>query len=272
LGLNLDKRKRIALYFLKFPQWTLASLAVGIVILVAAESPLGYLFGLAAVGVSGATAWFSLAARPKDAEMDTWLDEDLEKLKPRALAKGGLDETELVGETVMLVGPRFRNLGGAFFGFRRGADRRARFTPVHVTIINFTEHQLVVYQCAFDLFTGNPLNECVDEYFYTDVVAVTILSEAMTYSVGELDRRILSRIPKLGESAVNGLVQVNNAETFVLTTAGGSTTRVVLRDPVLIEGLGGGEVPTERADKAVGAVRTMLRIKKAGALPLRTAS
>lgn len=267
--MNLEKRKKIVLFFWKFPQWALASLAVGVVIVIAAEGILGYVVGLGAVGFSGAVSWIWFAARPKDAEIDAWLDQDLEKLKPRALAKSGLDASDLVREAVMLVGPRFRNLGGAFFGFRRGSDGQARFTPVHVTIINFTEHQLVTYQCAFDLTTGNPLNECVDEYFYTDVVSVATRSEAMTYSPGELDERIRSRIPKLEESAVNGLVQVNNAETFVLVTAGGNSTRVVLRDPVLIESLGGGDVPMDRANQAVNAVRTMLRVKKAGALPLR---
>ena len=269
--MNLEKRKKIVLFFWKFPQWALAALAVGAVIVMAAEGALGYAIGLGTMGVCGAATWLWLTVRPKDVEMDAWLDEDLEKLKPRALAKSGLDSTDLVRDPVMLAGPRFRNLGGAFFGFRRSKDGRARFTPAHVTIINFTEHQIVTYQCAFDMTTGNPLNECVDEYFYTDVVSVTTRSEAMTYSTGELDGRILSRIPKLVESAVNGLVQVNNAEIFVLVTAGGNSTKVVLRDPVLIEGLGGGDVPMERAEQAVHAVRTMLRVKKAGALPLRTA-
>lgn len=264
-------RKKIALYFWKFPQWALIALPVGALLTWAADGALWVLVGVGAVGVSGAATWLWSTARPKDREMDLWLDEDLEKLKPRALAKSGLDKSNLIREPVILAGPRFRNFGGAFFGFRRSPDGRARFTPVHVTIINFTEHQLVTYQCAFDMTTGNPLNECVDEYFYTDVVSVTTRSEAMTYSTGELDRRILSRLPKLAESAVNGIVQVNNAEIFVLVTAGGNSTKVVLRDPVLIEGLGGGDVPMERAEQAVQAVRTMLRIKKAGALPLRIA-
>lgn len=269
--MNLEKRNKIALYFWKFPQLALAAFAVGIVIIAAAESAFGYVIGVGAMGLSGAAGWLWFAVRPKDAEMDIWLEEDLERLKPRALAKGGLDPSHLVAKTVMLTGPRFRNLGKAFFGFRRGADGQARFTPVNVTIINFTEHQLVIYQCAFDLTTGNPLNECVDEYFYTDIVSVATRSEAMTYSTRELDDRILSRIPKLVESAVNGQVQVNNAEIFLLVTAGGNSTKVVLRDPVLIEGLGGGDIPTERANQAVDAVRTMLRVKKAGALPLRLA-
>lgn len=268
--MHLEKRTKIALYFWKFPQWVLAALAVGFVIVAAADGVLGYVLGIGALGVSGAATWLWFTARPKDAEMDGWLDGDLEKLKPRALAKSGLDASDLVRDAVMVIGPRFRNLGGAFFGFRRGQDRLARFTPVHVTIINFTEHQLVTYQCAFDLTTGNPLNECVDEYFYTDIVSVATRSEAMTYSTRELDDRILSRIPKIAESAVNGQIQVNNAEIFVLVTAGGTSTRIVLKDPVLIEGLGGGDVPIARADQAVQAVRTMLRIKKAGALPLRT--
>jgi hypothetical protein len=39
----------------------------------------------------------------------------------------------------------------------------------------------------------------------------------------------------------------------------------VLQDPKLIESVGGGSIPTEMADKAVQAVRKMLREKKATA-------
>ncbi|MFY9823774.1 MAG: hypothetical protein WAM82_20505, partial [Thermoanaerobaculia bacterium] len=143
--------------------------------------------------------------------------------------------------------------------------------PVSVTVINFTEHQLVAYQCALDLTTGKPLNESVDEYFYNDIVSVATTSDTFTYSLTELDRRLLSRAPGIKKSAVNGKIQVNAGETFILSTSGGNSVRVILNDPVLVQGLGGGELPLEWAEQAVQAVRKMLREKKAGALPLRRA-
>jgi hypothetical protein len=269
--METEKRIQIRSYFTGFPQWTLAVAAVGIVITMAAEGALGYIAGIGALLLAGFLGVRWLITRPSDAQMDTWLQEDIGALEPRALAKAGVDTTELIREGVVVIGPRFRNLAGALFGFRRGADDRARFTPVHVTIINFTEHQLVTYQCALDLTTGKPLNECVSEYFYNDVVSVATQSDALTYSLSDLDERLVSKIPKLKDSAVNGQIQVNSAETFILSTSGGTSVRVELNDPVLIRELGGGELPLEWAENAVQAVRKMLREKKAGALPLRSA-
>lgn len=265
------KRLRVRLYFVKFPKWTLGSIIIGF-LLFALNDGLGSQFlGIAAMGVGALISFLWITMRAKDQQMDTWLEEDIEHLKPRALTKGDLDPSEIVREPVVVVGPRFRSLGGAFFGFRRGGDRRARFSPVNVTIINFAEHQLVTYQCALDLTTGKALNECIDEYFYNDIVSVATKSETFTYGLQELDNRILSRVPKVTESAVNGTVQVNSAQIFSLSTSGGTSVRVVLNDPVLIDGLGGGELPVERADQAVTAVKKMLREKKIGALPLRSA-
>jgi hypothetical protein len=49
---------------------------------------------------------------------------------------------------------------------------------------------------------------------------------------------------------------------FVLTTAGGNAFEVTLRDPSLIEMMGGGELPTNRAEKAILAIRKILRERK----------
>ena len=59
-----------------------------------------------------------------------------------------------------------------------------------------------------------------------------------------------------------GTVQLNSAETFELTTSGGTSVEVTLKDPSLIEMMGGGDIPTTRAEKAIQTVRKMLREKK----------
>jgi hypothetical protein len=48
----------------------------------------------------------------------------------------------------------------------------------------------------------------------------------------------------------------------VLTTSGGTHIDVVLRAPELIKQMGGGDIPTTRAEKAIQTVRKMLREKK----------
>jgi hypothetical protein len=187
--------------------------------------------------------------KPDDAQMDAWLDEELKVLHGKALSKTGTDSSELVGEPVMVTGPRFWNVAGAKVAFKKGKDNVLRFTPVGVTVLNFTPNQLIAYSAALDLTTGNTLNESTDEYFYRDVVSVSTKTKSMTVQVS-------------GTDALKGGLQLNAAETFELTTSGGTSIEVVLRDPSLIEKMGGGEIPTTRAEKAIQTVRKMLREKK----------
>ena len=183
-------RRQVSGYFARFPQWTVGVLAVGFIIIFAAEGPLGYVVGIGALLASGAMGALWFKSRPGDAQMDLWFREDLTELQARALTKANLDQSQLVRDNVVVIGVKFQNLGGAALGFRRGGDGRARFTPVDTTIINFTEHQLVIYQCMLDLTTGKPLNEGVDEYFYNDVVSVATRSEAHTYELSALDTEV----------------------------------------------------------------------------------
>jgi hypothetical protein len=59
-------------------------------------------------------------------------------------------------------------------------------------------------------------------------------------------------------------IQLNAAETFVLTTSGGTSVETILKDPKLIEMMGGGDIPTMEAERAIQVVRKMLREKKQG--------
>ena len=43
---------------------------------------------------------------------------------------------------------------------------------------------------------------------------------------------------------------------------GGTSIEVILRDPGLVSRMGGGEMPTTRAEKAIQAVRKMVRESK----------
>jgi hypothetical protein len=67
------------------------------------------------------------------------------------------------------------------------------------------------------------------------------------------------------------MLQVDDAQIFVLSSSGGTAIRVVLDAPMVFNSMGGGTVSTEESEKAVQAVRKMVREKKAGALPIRTA-
>ena len=165
--------------------------------------------------------------------------------KTRSLQKLSIDESELVGEPVVVTGPRIGNTGGAPFLYKKGKDGRLRFTPINVTVLHMTQNQLVSYQACLDLTTGNLLNESTDEYFYKDIVSVATKTISQTV-----------------ETEKFGTVQLDAAETFVLTTSGGTSVETMLRDPKIIQLMGGGDIPTTDAEKAIQAIRKMLREKK----------
>src|SRR5262249_31985567 len=156
-----EKRAAIKAYFAPFPRWTVWTTG-GVVVSMAWLGPF-FAYGLGWVALAAVgwvlKDWFN---RPGDEEMDLWTQEDLERVIPHALDRSHLDPSQKIREPVTITSLRLKNFGKAFFGVRRGKDLILRFTPVNVTIINFTEHQLVIYRCALDLTTGVPLNEGVD--------------------------------------------------------------------------------------------------------------
>lgn len=250
------KRKLIINYFTaKFPGWTIFLIIVGVILFFSSfgffKSSVGggvflLFIGLLLIGLS-ILGIIKRKKSPTDSQFDEWINEDLALLQKKALNKTGIDESQLVGAYVPITGfPWSFNLGGSFFSYKKGKDNILRFTPIECTILNFTENQIIVYKCFLDLSTGNSLNESTDEYFYKDVVSVSTKSESKTINLGV----------KLGT------FQTNEAEMFSLTTSGGTSISVLLRDRSLITKLGGGEMPTNKAEQAIQVVRKMLRDKK----------
>ncbi|MBT9165836.1 MAG: hypothetical protein DDT25_00498 [Chloroflexi bacterium] len=247
------KRKMIRKYFKTMPQWAIGIATLGGVLFliglgVGAEL---VIVGIVGIGIGALGIYSSMGQKPTDQQMDKWLEEDLQSINKKALDKMGTDESELVGEPVQITGPRLWDVGGADVAYGKGKDGIIRFTPVAVTVINFTQNQLLAYSGVFDFATNKMLNEGTDEYFYKDVVSVSTKSE--------------SRSVVIGTGARASTLQLNAAETFTLTTSGGTSIAVLLRDPTLIEkmaGKKGGEIPVTRAEKAIQTIRKMLREKK----------
>ena len=242
------KRKMIRGYFKKFPKWAVIFIIIGLLIMLGGSGG-AFVAGLVFCGLGGFGIFSFSSGKPTDQQMDEWLEEDLCQLTKKALNKTGTDESELVAESVQVTGPRLWDVGGASVFWKKGGDGVLRFTPVGVSVISFTQNQLVGYTCTLDRTTGNTLNENTDEYFYRDVVSVATKTESKTVQI----------------QGISSSVQMNAAESFTLTTSGGTSLSVVLRDPTLIEKMGGGEIPNTRAEKAIQTVRKMLREKKATA-------
>lgn len=195
-----------------------------------------------------------LKKMPSDQQMDDWINEDLEATKRKSLSKIGIDESELVHEQIVIVGPRLESTGGAEMHFKAGKDKMVRYTPMNVTVLNMTANQLIAYNCCLDLTTGNQLQESTDEYFYRDVVSVSTKTSSFTMK--------FSTPATLPGGGKIDQMQFNSGERFELSTSGGNAISVFLRDEKWQEQLGG-KIWSLDVDKAVQAVRKMLREKKA---------
>ena len=238
----MDEGTSVKKYFAPFPKWALALIVIGVICLFTG-SAFPIIIGLILLG-SGIFVIVNWTKRPSDQEIDSVIDKLLKKVRSEALKKSGMDESEIVGEPVLITGPQFWDIAGAEVHWKKGNDGILRFTPMNSTVINFTPNQLLSFQCVLDLITGNTLNQSTDEFFYKDVVSVSTKTISKTIQLKD------------------GPVQMNDAETFSLTTSGGTDIKVILRDRQLIEKMGGGDIPITNAEKAIQTVRKMLREKK----------
>jgi hypothetical protein len=185
------------------------------------------------LAAGGAFGIYSYTQAPTDQQIDQWTREDLLGLDQKALKKTGIDKSEVMGDPVTITGP------ADFAVYKVGKDRILRFGKIAAVVINFTQNQLLIYSCSVDITTGNTLKESTDEYFYRDVVSVSTKTE---------DGQI-------------GATRISAGEYFTLTTSGGTSVKVFLQSPELGKKLGG-EMPSTDAERAIQAIRKMLREKK----------
>ncbi len=230
----MDKREQIKKYFEPLPKWTVLSILVGVVAL--------YAYGLGVIliglGVWGIAKW---RKKPDEAQMDTWLDEDLAAVRTKALQAAGVGAKDVIAEPAIITGPRLWDVAKAVTASRKGKDGKLRFTPIAVVVFNFTPDCIAVYQCALDLLTGERLQDQDAKHAYGDVVSASTTT--------------MTRVVQIAGKAT---VHLNAAETFVLGTSRGASVELLLRDPSLCQMLGGGEISMTRNEKAIQAIQKML--------------
>ena len=198
-----------------------------------------------------------------DSTVDRLIEESYSHLYSKALNKANIQSSDCIRDSVLITGPRFQSVGGAEIGIKKGKDGIIRFIPIGVTIINFLPHQLVAYQCAYDPTTENALNESTLEYFYKDIVSLETKTISKTEKKYTFSEKVLLKIPVLKKIIETGSIeQYNEAEVFVLTTSGSTKLEVTLSEKILIEAVGGGEIPKSLSERSILAVRRMIREKK----------
>jgi len=238
------KRRMIENYFKDFPKWTLSFIFAGaLVSFIGAifESVVAMVIGIIVADIGGFIIYFSFRGKPTDQQIDEWLEADLKVLKAKGLTKMGVKETELVSEPVAVTGLRIWE-SGVRVAFKKGKDRILRFSPIDVSILNFTREKIMIYNCALDFFTGNVLNERTEEFFYKDVSSIAI-STVNTFKV------------PTGRS-----LHLDGAETFTVSTSKGTAVSMLLRYPRLMRAVRG-VIPIIRAERAVQSGGRLLQEK-----------
>ena len=254
--MNSDQRKQIKKYFAPFPRWTIIVILAGV-----ALTPFLWFIGLPAI-VLGAVAIRQWKKRASDKEFDKLLNESIMDLRTRAMDKLRLEEGDLVREHEIIMSPTYWDLPKVIVGFKRGKDDIVRYTPIRVAMLFFVQHKLCIYQCTYDLTTGNPLNVSTKKYFYDDIVSSETQSTTLTIDEGYIKKETFKRLPDLKNHIENGRLQINQSEQFVLVTKGGNSVKIQLPDMTLLSYGLKGKLAVSRADQAIASVEAMLDDRK----------
>ncbi len=187
------------------------------------------------------------AEGPGAEEVQAWLDHGLDRVMDRSLRALGLSEEELVSDLLTIVAPVFWSTQGIRHGdllFRTGSDGRARFGVYGVAVIALTDRHLGVFSCEYNFVRDDIRNEKTCEYHYRDIVSV---------STGETSSSLL--LPS-GE-------KLATVQEFRVSVPNGEAIRITVDAPEIRRMTGADALPSSGAEKAVRAIRAMLRQKKA---------
>lgn len=251
----MDKRTLIREYFIapkpSFPvKWILIGIATIVVGALIGESTITTVLVIAGILI-GVIPVFSYLkakkryeARPSDNQIDSWLQEDFVELVPKGLKKLGFDSEEVMGDEIVISGPVIWQAQGIPYEdtlWRVGNDNIARFSIYKVSIFYITEKGLGIYNCIYNFLKNVSLNDSTDEYFYKNITRVGTKEESSNHILPNGEKLISS-------------------EMFTLDVAGNREIEIVLSDPA-IEKFTGGQLPTSRAEKAVNAIKKLVREK-----------
>ncbi|WP_299677195.1 hypothetical protein [uncultured Dokdonia sp.] len=196
-----------------------------------------------------------------DEEFDELIQRAIAPLQKVALQKTLLHESECIRDSEMLFGPARAKNSLLEHHFKKGKDGLVRYTPIVVTIMNFTEHELVIYKCVFDPITETALNQSTWTYFYKEIVSIETKEPSRTGEFLTSTQKVLAKVPLI-ELLVKGKQKhFNVSKEFILTTRGSSFYKARLSDYEILDEVGG-EFKISEAENTIRAIRTALRDKQ----------
>lgn len=159
-----------------------------------------------------------------DEEYDSAVSSNLTDMKSRALNKLGLDEDEVKEiDPIFFGGYAYKGASAS----KKGKDDLWRTNKYEAVMLFFSQDEVHCYTYHFST-TENKHTEETDVYFYKDIVSVSTASEHATINGNNIDY-----------------------ESFKLTTAGGTSVSVSLRD-------------VDNCQRSINAMRALLKTKKQG--------
>lgn len=187
------------------------------------------------------------AAAPQDDEVQHWLDDGLARVKDNALRALGLSESELVSDPLTIVAPVLWPISGivqADLTYCKGRDGQARFGVYAVAVIALTDRHLGAYRCDYSFLEDRTFNEKTCEYHYQDIISVSTseVPSSLSLSSGQ---------------------ELTAVQEFRVSVPNGEAIRITVDVPELRRMTGADSFPASGAEKAVAAIRAMLRHKKA---------
>ena len=197
-----------------------------------------------------------------DREFDHLVLKAMEPLYDRALEKTLLDREDCIRKPKRICGLQVSHNGGIEFKYKKGDDGYVRYIPIAVTILNFTPHEIVIYQCVLDPTTEKALNESTWTYFYEEVVSIETREVSTTKEKLSTVKKVINEIPIIKKLVKGTHEQYNLSKKFMLTTRGTSRLEVQLSDYEVIEETIGGEFNITDAENTIRSIRTVLRDKK----------
>lgn len=150
---------------------------------------------------------------PSDQEVDSLMKDAIESFVKLSYQELGLDDDETMRAPMSVFGPRTDHQGGVDIIYKKGRDREVRYSLVDIAVLQFTKDRLGVCRCALDLMSGRMLNKTSKEYFYKDIVSISIETESFT--------KTKKRAGILGELFEMHTQKMCNVEKFVLKNSGG---------------------------------------------------
>ena len=202
--------------------------------------------------------------RPTDGDFDTLVKSSLQGILQEALDVVNLDPADCIKPAEIIVGPPdMSRLKGSHFRKRRGKDQYFRYLPLGVTVYNFTEDSLVVFQCNFDPATKNAISICTYEYFYSEIVSFETVTESMSFPQYAPVDKLLNTFPFLKSKSENEeVLRLDFTQKFKLTTTAGTSLSVTLFEENQKENFNKDRYTLSDAQKSINVIRRTIRNKK----------